>query len=624
MVNLLFVGNPGSGLTSVICGLTKQSYTPNLESHILYNGLNFIDSNIKNLKKTQVLMSSASMIVLVVDCTKLNNVEDISKFWEEQFKANDVDCPIILCFNKMDLLNDSQQKQVQKLYGSQKKIKASVFELYVPVSTKCPDSMASLFRGIQSTLTDVEEFPRAPLINQHTKKLTEKFLKAVERCFRQLDHNRNHILDCRELQHFYTDVMQETLKEETFNEMFTSLKKKSVPHVQTKDMTKGLTLKGFEYVMHSYCKRCFYNICWNLVQIFEYNKNLELNDEAFPETVPLEEKQFYEFTQDGYEFLESIFSYFTENELVITNEALNRLLYVIPEDLGCDLVNTKEQFECFESKLTLNGWLSYWSKKILENPKEVVQQLAYLDLNQVSGKRRDWIEIKEKSSKNKRVVHGYVFGPNKCGKTWFCNQLRCHDCVEQKFTKNNQTYINRIDDEQKYIEDKDEYRFLMLHEVSSDEDTICETLVHELDKADFLMFLYDSSDAYGLSQLLNIISVVPSSCDLLASASVIACKRDKPGVSQHKQDGSEYNIEAELELFGMQPPLDFQVSSHITSGTHEKFFADLFSMYLHLKGTKCEKETKFQTQVLLGSVVALTLGGCYFGYRHYLNKKNSK
>jgi len=638
-MHIVVVGDPDCGKTSTVFGLsgeTAPEFKP-IEVHesVLYYS---------QIARTQLIfhdtsydlddanLECANLILLVsdattADCQEFDEPDETEEndgyiYWLDQFRAKGVKCPIILGLNKLDLLDDALRKAVQKPY-KKKGILKFPFMAAVPYSAKNLDSCIHLRNTIEKHIRLAMDSPSHLLVDYKPDfEITTGLRRAIRRCFRALDKDADGALNPNEFQEF----CHQSGISDKFSKVVRDCQSQGMEFVQE----GGISEVGFVFYMENVAYRREFNHIWDLLKSHSYTKEqeeLKIEEDDFPLLdYSIEYDQIFEFTNEAFEILDETFTAFDSKDFdfaAVTPQCLNEILDILPEELESDLPSKLHEFECVnEFSLTLDGWLAYWASCLDENPERTIKQLCYFDRDSESSDPKNWIKKsstkrvdKNAKSVGRNVMHALVFGPEQCGKTWFCNQLACKPCSEGVMTDSLQTTYGRV-----HLEENG-YKFLKLTEVPMNPDLLMKAM-ELIPKVDLILLLYDSKDSRSFCELEELYEVLPKDHNLPVFC--ISCKHVSLPVGQYKPDSGEaYNVIETLQSWGIQEEQQ-QIHISLTDDDDKIEFEALFDFLFNLgqspdqarlKIEKVSTGRKIKRALIIIGGIAVLAYAAYYTYK---------
>jgi Ras family protein T1 len=508
-VRILVLGDKGVGKTSLIMALVEDAFCEDVPARVervlippdvtperVVTAIVDYSSRTQDEKALIKEIENSNVICLVYSVDDEKTVERISEYWLKLIQStlgSEHERPIILVGNKSDKTESTDNMdKVLPIMNEFIEI-----ETCVECSAKTMKNISEIFYYAQKAVV----YPIKPLYNAEDKELTPKCRKALVHIFKLSDFDNDGLLSDQELNEFQTRCFDMPLTDVAIEEV-----KRAVIAVNPKGVLDDcLTLDGFLHLHQLFIQRGRHETTWAILKRFGYDQNLRLRENYLYPTIRIPTGSSVELSQDGIQFLLSLFTKFDEDkDGCLSQTEMTSLFSVCPT-----MPWTAEQLNSIETTsvgwITLRGYMALWTMNAFLNVTQTMEHLAYLGFNlafrnqlaalKITRDRR--IDVQEKST-TRKVFQCHVIGSKDAGKTVFCRSFVGKNLLEiQRMNKKQMTpyVINSVNV-------KGQEKFLLLQEVdiysSTDSLTTYET------SADVICLLYDGTSPDSFSHCAQI------------------------------------------------------------------------------------------------------------------------
>lgn len=397
-------------------------------------------------------IASANVVVLVYDVNRNSTFLNIKRHWLPLIR-DDIEGPskpIVLVGNKLDL----QPKFQMRRYSAMTQRYAPILKSFKMVDACVECSCKNLF-NIQEVFYYARKaviYPVKPLYDLDGRKISmrQDFQRALRRCFRIFDRDRDNLWCNAELRKFQSMIFDTNLQDADIDGVHKVLSQKEGDNIKGTESGKGraLTLDGFLCLNRIFLERNLDETSWLVLRALNYKvKSPDEFDELELETpqkiFELKSKRdtSIELTQSGISFFDNLFTQFDSKEKgILTSADIRRVFDICPKeyrklipvissltssyDDDDDNVELSSKENDLELEITRGYWTALWSALTLLRPDLTQRYLFYLgynlpvdDISQALRVTRSRAVEFEKNSIKRNVLRVFVFGRKSVGKT---------------------------------------------------------------------------------------------------------------------------------------------------------------------------------------------------------------
>eukprot|EP00873_Tetraselmis_striata_P036981 jgi/Tetstr1/457245/TSEL_004174.t2 len=469
--------------------------------------------------------------------------------------------------------------------------------------------------------------PTGPLFDTHTSQLKPACIKALKRIFMLCDIDGDRILNDAELNNFQVHCWKTPLKPSELDGIKKVVSEKMPRGVQG----GGLTLAGFLFLHSLFIERGRLETTWTVLRSYGYNDTLRLRDDLLEcVNFSVAADQVIELTERGREFLSLCFQkYDSDQDGTLSAAEQEDMFSTAPcspwegAEWEHVLVETAHA-----GGLTRPGFLAKWAYTTMKDPRLTLAHVLYLGykgdpaLLFATSRRRK--QERKSEHPGRGILQCYVFGATGSGKTGLLHGLvgLPHSDVESGV----HTCAVAVGE----VNGHEPRRTLVMQEVTEE---MAERLLaggagreeraQWLAAADVGLFLFDSSAAESFAYAHELmLQVATASGDSLPC--MFAASKDDIGMSQELVERCKECC-AELAM-----PLPIPVSMHAgeTSSVYARVAeaatapARFIPETPSLKAMRQYQQTLRRCLIYAGAGVA---GGalCYTLYHRFCKRKDS-
>eukprot|EP00742_Colponemidia_sp_Colp-10_P006117 GILJ01006545.1.p1 GENE.GILJ01006545.1~~GILJ01006545.1.p1 ORF type:complete len:664 (+),score=78.57 GILJ01006545.1:33-1994(+) len=631
-VRILVVGDEQVGKTSLISTVVSEIFPEKvpavqhpvvipaeLNSDRIY--LTIVDSSSRPEDKSKTVdeLRLADVVVLVYAVDRAETFTRVATYWLPEIKKytqenkkgtaetkRALKVPVVLVGNKLDTrgqdTHSSQHLQHNVL---------PVLQQFEEVET-CLECSAKAFLNISEVFYAAQKavlFPTAPLFDAAERALKPAFEKAVRRVFRLCDKDKDGVLSDEELDGFQFTCFGAHLDAHELEGI------KLVIRNQTHDgvTPQGITLAGFQYLHKLFIEKTRSETSWTVLRHFGYGDDLHLRPDIIDRSIRKADDQSVELTDRTVKFLTELFQQFNKSQDGwLSNEEIEDMFSVMPSfglPWGSNLSLDRSTVTTARG-LPLQGWLSLWHMTTLLQYKTTFRYLPYLgfpheldDAVKITGRR-----FKEmyKNRIRRDVIHCYIFGAPKCGKTYLLDSLIGRP-FETSYTPTscNRSVCNAL----KLDKDK-ETKYLVMTEYPEHE--VTDVLTTNMEQCDVACLVYSRDAPDSFAYLIRLCNMIPRHVPIV----FVETKADLPSTRQSSIQTPQEFCDAEEYA----APIRLSVKTDDTSA----LFRKLVDFALHPKkgvpAAALARPSPFSfKKVLLVSLLGVIAGG--LAWKFYFSKR---
>lgn len=382
-------------------------------------------------------LERASVIVLVYDISRNSTFVNMKHYWLPLIRDEIRGPPkqVVVVGNKLD----TQPKAQMRRHSALTQKFAPILKAFKMVDACLQCSCKNLL-NIQEVFYYARKaviYPVKPLFDLEGRtviKMKEGFERALRRCFRVFDRDRDEMLCDAELRRFQSVCFDTTLQDADIDGVHKVLAQKGDGNVgmSTKVGCRGITLDGFLCLNRLFLERNLSETSWLVLRYLNYkvkdSSNLDTLELVCPDKVfglVAGRDESVELTSSGHAFFQSLFSQFDRGAKGFLDKSdVQRALGVCPPEYWSMFPDA-----CFELRHGYRGidrgyWMSLWSALTLLRPDLVQRYLYYLGYNlpveDIESAQRITNPRSRDFRKNKirrNVLRVFVFGRRGVGKT---------------------------------------------------------------------------------------------------------------------------------------------------------------------------------------------------------------
>jgi len=507
-VRILLVGDDQIGKSTLVTSLIKETFVPNIQ-HVVpevtippeVTGDNvttyIVDSSarLENRGQLEAEIRKADVICIVYAVNIPETFERIPSFWLPYIRSLGRNIPVVLVGNKIDLrgrdnlTNERLKTEVMPIMDEFKEV-----ETCVECSAKELLNVSEVFYFAQKAVLH----PTAPLYDSREHVMKPACIEALKRIFKLCDTDKDGILNDEELNEFQRKCFNSPLQQQELEGVKNVVRENSTNGVNE----NGLTETGFLFLHKLFIQRGRLETTWTVLRKFGYGDDLSLREDFLYPQIDVFPDCTFELSSDGYKFFIETFQAFDKDkDGALNNDELNNLFSTSPGNPW------KENFPestltNSSNSITLQGFLAQWSMTTLLSYKTTLAYLAYLGYNGDTTSALKIIRPKKAVKKigktQKNVFSCYVFGSPGSGKTALLRGL-----VNKPFEK------NHIPTKSRYcavntVEVGGIEKYLVMQEFGNNNEIEVLKDRKQLDLADVIVFVYDSSDVNSFAYIAGL------------------------------------------------------------------------------------------------------------------------
>lgn len=507
-VRILLVGDDQIGKSTLVTSLIKETFVPNIQ-HVVpevtippeVTGDNvttyIVDSSarLENRSQLEAEIRKADVICIVYAVNVPETFERIPSFWLPYIRSLGRNIPVVLVGNKIDLrgrdnlTNERLKTEVMPIMDEFKEV-----ETCVECSAKELLNVSEVFYFAQKAVLH----PTAPLYDSREHVMKPACIEALKRIFKLCDTDKDGILNDEELNEFQRKCFNSPLQQQELEGVKNVVRENNADGVNE----NGLTESGFLFLHKLFIQRGRLETTWTVLRKFGYGDDLSLREDFLYPQIDVFPDCTFELSSDGYKFFIETFQAFDKDkDGALNNDELNNLFSTSPGNPW------KENFPestltNSSNSITLQGFLAQWSMTTLLSYKTTLAYLAYLGYNGDTTSALKIIRPKKAVKKigkiQKNVFSCYVFGSPGSGKTALLRGL-----VNKPFEK------NHIPTKSRYcavntVEVGGIEKYLVMQEFGNNNEIEILKDRKQLDLADVIVFVYDSSDVNSFAYIAGL------------------------------------------------------------------------------------------------------------------------
>eukprot|EP00939_MAST-03C_sp_MAST-3C-sp1_P000174 g174.t1 len=358
-------------------------------------------------------LERASVVVLVYDISRNSTFVNVKHYWLPLIRDS-IDGspkPVVLVGNKLD----TQPKAQMRRHGALTQKFAPILKAFKNVDACLQCSCKNLL-NIQEVFYYARKaviYPVKPLFDLEGRQIRMKdgFMRALERCFRVFDRDRDNVLCDSELRRFQSICFDTSLQDADIDGVHKVLAQKGDNNVSMsmKSKGRGITLDGFLCLNRLFLERNLSETSWLVLRYLNYrvrdSKMLDTLELVAPERVfDLSAKldQSVELTDKARNFLYELFHQFDrDNKGYLSHRDVKRIMGACPPEYWslfpttCFAASAARATKCDddhddheddaepsgEGRLDLDYWISLWSATTLLRPDLSQRYFYYLGYN---------------------------------------------------------------------------------------------------------------------------------------------------------------------------------------------------------------------------------------------------
>ncbi|KAL6500462.1 Mitochondrial Rho GTPase 1 [Orobanche hederae] len=629
-VRIVVAGDNGTGKSSLIRTAVYNKFDVNIASSVLppqrlYPDIVpviIIDTSYRrsedNDKVTEELQR-ADLVILTYACDRLETLENLVTFWLPHLRQLEVKVPVLLVGCKLDLRDEDQQVNIEQMMSPIMQQFREI-ETYIECSASRHIQVLEVFFFAQKAAL----YPTAPLFDQESQTLKPRCRRALKRIFILCDYDKDGALSDSELNNFQVKCFNAPFEP---YEIF-GVKKVVQKHLPEGVNERGLTLPGFLYLHALFIEKGPRETTWVVLRKFGYTDDIKLADDLIP---PLKRApdQSAELTNEAIDFLETVFDEFdSDRDGTLQPRELEELFSTAPESPWIENPYKDAVERNAFGGLSLDAFLSEWALMTLLNPRFTMENLVYIGYprdpsSAIHVTRRRHVDRKKQHSK-RNVLHCFIFGPMKAGKSALLNSLigRLYSVAY------NPTYEDRygVKVVDMFRENK---KYLVLREIS--EAGVEKLLANKesLASCDIAMFVHDRSDESSWkasSELLLKIAGHGEDTGFLVPCLIVAANNDQDSFTMAIHEATRVSLD-----MGVKAPMPISVKFEDFNSTFRRIVTAAEHPHLSIPETELGKSRKqfrrlidrscMFVSVVLAAAVAVRVGAARKNASGYKDKK---
>jgi len=634
-VNIVVVGDPGVGKTSLILAAATEAFPDNpvptlpptaLPAELTPDGVPSLvvdtSSRPEDRPALEIQCLKADVVLLLWSKDSSESLQRLSDYWLPELRRMGVTVPIILVGARQDLGPEQEKQSLQQVIAPLM-LQFKEVEACLECSAKRLQFVEDVFYYALKAVIH----PTGPLFDTHTSQLKPACIKALKRIFMLCDIDGDRILNDAELNNFQVHCWKTPLKPSELDGIKKVVSEKMPRGVQG----GGLTLAGFLFLHSLFIERGRLETTWTVLRSYGYNDTLRLRDDLLEcVNFSVAADQVIELTERGREFLSLCFQkYDSDQDGTLSAAEQEDMFSTAPcspwegAEWEHVLVETAHA-----GGLTRPGFLAKWAYTTMKDPRLTLAHVLYLGykgdpaLLFATSRRRK--QERKSEHPGRGILQCYVFGATGSGKTGLLHGLvgLPHSDVESGV----HTCAVAVGE----VNGHEPRRTLVMQEVTEE---MAERLLaggagreeraQWLAAADVGLFLFDSSAAESFAYAHELmLQVATASGDSLPC--MFAASKDDIGMSQELVERCKECC-AELAM-----PLPIPVSMHAgeTSSVYARVAeaatapARFIPETPSLKAMRQYQQTLRRCLIYAGAGVA---GGalCYTLYHRFCKRKDS-
>lgn len=562
-VRILFVGDRGTGKTSLILAVVKERFEtevpPMCEEVVIPPDVTavgvttyVVDSSLRAQDEPQIEeeMRKASVICVVYAVDDAASFQRLRTHWLPAVRRalggeHRPHVPVVLVGNKIDTRTEEHDS-----FSLERDI-FPIMHDFKEVET-CIECSAKRVMNIPELITFAQKavlYPSYPVYDSSARSLKPAAVVALTRVFRLCDVDKDGILNDAELHGFQTACFTTPLPSSELG----SLKEVVRSSCPEGLRDNGLTCAGFLFLNKLFIERGHLETTWAVLRRYGYQDDLSLSPRFTHPPLVVDRDCSVELSAAGEEFLRGLFRRFDKTSSgQLSSDQMRELWSTAPPG------DPFEEYMLPEGKgergpMTLDRFMAMWTLFVLDQPERALEYFAYLGFRvhsehgsadsvaaAVSVQRSRRID-REAGYTTRQVFMVCVFGQENSGKSTLLQRAGGRLLVQAPQTGQLSTIAS--------VSVKSTNVHLVLREYAvagADADVLSASGFSN--HCDVALFLYDQSDPYSFQYVAKLHSKMTEprpACLFLAT---------KPDLPAQHQDSAESPAEYCAKR-GLPPPL---------------------------------------------------------------------
>lgn len=388
-LRVVVCGDEGVGKSTLITRLVKEVYVPNIQNvlppisipqdfdapmpyHV--DGTILIDTLSDDVERLQMEIRNADVLWLVY--LDHFTYERVSLHWMVMLRSMGVNLPIVLCANKSDLDDSSEENDGP---GDGKTKPLAFKDEFVPIMNEFKEIEAAIRCSARTGHNVVESFylcqravlfPLLPLFDSQQSSLQPALLAALRRIFFLCDRDQDGVLNSKEMH---------MLQRKCFGKLLSLAQLQHIEEaVGARD---GLSEPDFILLNKHFLENGRHESTWGILRAFHYTDSLSLDSDFLFPKVEIPEHASVELSPIGYRFLVDLFILFDkDNDGGLNERELANLFRPTPgypkiwEETNFPYTTVRNE----QGFITLQGWLAHWTMSTLLDHQTTLEYFAYL------------------------------------------------------------------------------------------------------------------------------------------------------------------------------------------------------------------------------------------------------
>eukprot|EP00047_Mylnosiga_fluctuans_P005582 m.241347 g.241347 ORF g.241347 m.241347 type:complete len:627 (+) comp13832_c0_seq1:17-1897(+) len=565
-VRILFVGDRGTGKTSLILAVVKERFEaevpPLCEEVVIPPDITaakvttyIVDSSLRAQDESQIEeeMRKASVVCVVYAVDDSASFQRVTSHWLPTIRralhtnGKQESVPVVLVGNKIDTRSEEEtqahnlETEIFPIMNSFKEV-----ETCIECSAKRVTNISELITFAQKAVL----YPSAPLYDNATRTLKPAAVTALTRVFRLCDFDKDGLLNDSELHAFQTACFNTPLPASELG----GLKEVVRGNCSEGIHDNGLTVAGFLFLNRLFIERGHLDTPWTVLRRYGYLDDLTLSPAFIHPTLAVGSDSPVEFSPQGEAFLRDLFRRFDKTGAgFLADEQLQELWATCPPgDPWENCLPTESARD--KPRMTLERFLSLWMLFVLDQPERALEYFAYLGYRTFDDQSNDSVVSAVQVMRSRRIDRDagytsrqvflvYVFGQLNSGKSTFLRKADAAVQFQEPLRGQRSAVIP--------VTARGVQLHLVLREfavVGADADFVSSPAFAE--RCDAALFLYDQHDPSSFAYAANLRGRMASGPACL----FVATKPDLPAQRQdHPETPAEY-----CRAHGLPAPLSAQ------------------------------------------------------------------
>ncbi|GBF89351.1 hypothetical protein Rsub_02229 [Raphidocelis subcapitata] len=440
-VAITVVGDPGVGKTSLITAACQEQFSEspvptlptarfppellNSPEELAGGELLVVDtsSRAEDARATEAAIRAAAAVVVCIDATRQRTLERLRSHWLPEVARLNPGAPVVVAVckdDRGDRVDLSVLREAMEVLIST----YSTLEVSIRCSAREMRSVGEVFyHAIRAVL-----YPKAPLLEAFTGRLTTACVKALLRIFLLCDSDQDGALNDDELNAFQYLCFGQLLSEEEL----ASVKAMVAERMPEGLGEAGLMFPGFMYLHTLFLTRGRLESTWTVLKTFGYNHELRIAEAVLAKLPPTGPDTVLELSPTALAYLAHTFDVYDSTRAGVLSASdmehmFNRAPVPIYQlDLWSCLLVAGAVAGAGAGGLSKEGFLTRWRAFALQDPAVALEQMMYLGLGGRCGEGAG--ELFEQKPRRRRgdrrgdlsartILSGLVFGAPGSGKS---------------------------------------------------------------------------------------------------------------------------------------------------------------------------------------------------------------